>query len=115
MRELIRASYREAVLLAKVPQELKLALKTSERVPGFLTNLEREVLALPLKFQNAMTVKKLVYDLTDVFLRNIERKSTEKIMSDAQKTSMIRAHDKAKRIDQAVDSGIITEEVLEDV
>ena len=112
LTKLIRETYKVSVRRANIPQELKEALRTNERVPLFLRNIQNEVKRLPNKYQTADTVTNLVKELTSLFLNGIVKKVNEQMLSDAEKTRMITADNKSKILDRAATTGIIDEEVL---
>jgi hypothetical protein len=114
LKKLILDTYREAVRLIDMPGDLREALKAHERLPKFFLNLEREIARLPLKFQTRATIEMLVYDLTKVFVRNVQASAQSRMLSDAAKAEISRQQDKLKRFKEAAETGIITEEVLED-
>lgn len=110
----IHDAYKEAVALSSCPQELKNSLKTNERVPGFLKNLQKELATVPGGVK-PYQVKMTVYDLTRIFLRAVERKANERMLSDAEKTRITKEQDKVKKFKEVADTGVVTEEFLEDV
>lgn len=79
---LIYQDYLEAVALSpNATPQLKAALKTNERVPAFLENLQAEV----HKNQHLLdrqSIKQLVYDLTNVFILVVEGAYRQREMSD---------------------------------
>ena len=91
LRRLIEDAYRERLALAPIPGELKQALRMHERVPLFFRNLERELSVLPPKFATPDHVRTVVYDMTDLFIKLVDRHAHEK-----QKSDLARAYDKAQ-------------------
>ena len=103
MRSLILQAYREAVALAPCPEELKRSLATHERTPKFLDNLERELAVLPARFRDPMTIRSAVYDLTNLFIRNVDRQAQERYMTDVTRAAAIAARDAATKRDELAD------------
>lgn len=100
MRNLIIKSYQQSVALAPVPEELKRALKTHERVPGFLSSLERNLISVPRQLRTAQNIEATVHDMTMIFLNGLVQKAEEARMSDAVKQGMLDKAAKAKRYDE---------------
>jgi len=103
MRSLIIEAYREAVALAPCPEELKKSLATHERTPQFLDNLERELSALPPRFLDPITIRTTVYDLTNLFIRNVDKQAQERYMTDVTRSAAIAARDAAIKRDELAD------------
>ena len=116
LRAKIQEYYHEAVALSQYPDEMKRALKASERVPTFINKLEEEVQRCPMQIKPE-TLKLMVYDMTALFLRLIHRQAHEKGMSELAKIALQQKADqveKAKEIAQAIeDGGEVGEEVLD--
>lgn len=118
MKKLIYDSYCEAVALSKAPNELKRALKTHERTPVFINNLEKELKKVDPRILNTITIKNTVYDLTNLYIHNVMRLANEKQMSALDKFQMQQKQSKLKKFkddaDKMMRTGIITEDMLED-
>ena len=113
LKRLIIATYQESINALECDQGLKEALKSHERIPLFLLNLQKQFTAIPAHLATKENVIYTVKEMTRVFVANVEKKANEQMMSDAEKTRMIREDEKAKIIDHAADTGIINEEVLD--
>src|SRR3990172_5198299 len=104
LRRLIQQDYREAVAFTKMPDDLRRALKTHERIPAFLTNLERELSSHKVtKFLSRTKIKRIVYDLTAMFIKNAERVVNERMMSDAARWAIEKKASERKELETAVD------------
>jgi len=79
---MINADYREYIQLTNMNSDLKESLLRNDRVPGFVNNLVREL--KKCKSLKRETIKLAVYDLTQVFITQVERHATERIMSIAE-------------------------------
>lgn len=97
---------------ADVPLELKQSLRVSERMPAFLSKLEREMAIMPRKFQTREQVVFCVRELTLFFLNNVKTKADQMMMSDAAKMAIVDKQEKANVLDKAATTGIIDEEVM---
>ena len=92
-REFVRKAYQEAVRLHPTAhQDLKDSLKTNSMVPRFVDDVAVEVqkvqdsfLKKNIPILDDMAIKGLVYDLTNMFINNIEKRKEEAYMSEAQK------------------------------
>lgn len=67
---------------------------------------------MPNKYQTRDNVVFAVRELTHTFIRNIETKAKQQMMSDAEKTRISRQHTNAAILDKAATDGLITEEVM---
>lgn len=118
MKKFIYDSYCEAVALSTAPDELKRALKTHERTPTFLANIEREFGKMNRKLLTPITMKNVVYDLTNLYIRNVMRMANEKAMSLVEKARIQAENDRLQKFksdtDKMMKTGIITEDMLED-
>lgn len=112
LRQVIEETYRQTVEQADVPTDLKHALKTNERVPLFLRNLERELATVPAKFQTREQAVFSTRELTLFFLKNVQQRANEMMLSDAEKMRIIDNQHKSNVLDRAATTGIIDEEVL---
>lgn len=97
LKYLCRQDFQEYVQLAQIPEDLKRALRSHERVPLFIDNMASEFQKVPFHVDRE-TIKKTVYDFTEIFLRNVMRVADERAMSDLAKQAMI---DKAKEMAEA--------------
>lgn len=110
----IRDTYNEAVRLhPSINSELKLALKSHERVPTFVDALAKEV----EQVQNVMlstgkekikedTIKHLVYDLTNLFITGIEKQAEIRQESDVKRMLREQAVSYAKDLDESADGNL---------
>lgn len=87
-KKFIHEDYKEAIALAKdIPEELRRALKTNERVPIFFDNLEAQLRiaeARGIKLDRPM-IKMMVYSLTEFFIKTVKAKADLDSKSDLQK------------------------------
>lgn len=110
----IRDTYNEAVRLhPSINSELKLALKSHERVPTFVDALAKEV----EQVQNVMlstgkekikddTIKHLVYDLTNLFITGIEKQAELRQESDVKRMLREQAVSYKKDLDESADGNL---------
>lgn len=89
-REMVIADFQERVRMnPDIPDDLKQALKTNDRVPMFVDNLVAEISRfdrLPKKVNvDRMKLKDLVYSMTDFFCFALKKYKDEQGMSDIQK------------------------------
>lgn len=98
-----------------MPVELKRSLKTNERVPAFLARLEREASVLPKSIATKENVIAVVTDMTTLFLNALMKKADEQAMSDLEKSRLRAQREKLARLDEAADTGILTEQVIDDL
>jgi hypothetical protein len=101
---MIQSDYQECVALMDMPADLRQALRAHERVPAFLSNLERELSANKVgRFLTRTKLKKTVYDLTEFFVGTLKRHADERIMSDAAKAAIKGKAQERKELEEAVD------------
>lgn len=114
IKTICRNDFQEYVALADINADLKRALKSHERVPAFVDNLAKELYHLPFDVSRE-TIKKLVYDMSDLFIKLLVRKADEGLMSDIAKTQIQKEADTIKKMDQLADDLISggTEHVTE--
>ncbi len=103
LKHLITSDYQEAVsLLPGIPGELRKALKSHQRVPVFIDNLVKEVSTLPKHLRpDRLKLKRIVYDLTNVFVMNVKRQAEERHMSELAKQAVKNEADKALDLQHA--------------
>lgn len=119
-KEKIPVWFREAVLSAEVPQELKRkVLNNKQTTPLFLKHLTREVMnaasQVALKNKKAPSlknVKELTYDLSKGWIMNIEETAKRMYESDLKRIQREQEATKAKELDLA-SQGIMTGEFEE--
>ncbi len=87
LRHIIINDYQEAIsLLPGIPTELRKGLRTHERVPKFIDNLVREISTLPPQLKpDRLKIKRIVYDITNMFVVNARRHVEEQQMSELAK------------------------------
>ncbi len=120
LRRLIIATYQETVHHAAIPEDLRTALNTNERVPAFLYNLECELARLPRKQQTIDNVTFSTRELTLFFIKNVKLKADQMMMSDAEKSALHTKHTNARVLNNAADvlnktgsfDAALTEEVI---
>lgn len=113
VREMVLSDYRERVSLnPNIPGELRSALKTHERVPVFVDNLCKEIAKfdrLPKKIKiDRMKLKKLVYDMTDMFCLAVKSEADNRYKSDIEKAIMRRDSEERFKLDNE-GNGIVEE------
>ena len=103
LRDLCVQYYRETVARAEIPNELKRALKSHERVPRFIDNLVRELkgVSFPLSPQ---TIKMTVRDLTHMFIAAVKVTSEQRLMSDMEKLVLKKRDDEKREFEAAADA-----------
>lgn len=112
LRQIIEETYKQTVQQAEIPSDLRDALKANERVPQFLRNLERELAVMPSKLQTREQAVFATRELTLFFIRNVQRRANEMMLSDAEKMRIKTEHHNAQVLDRAATTGIIDEEVI---
>lgn len=102
IKDWVIADYQEAVLMLKAPQELKDALKTSDRIPKFVDNIVIQIKGCE-DASIALTriqIKDIVYNMTEWFLRCLEAEGKKRYASDLEKTAIRAAEEEAKKFDK---------------
>ena len=95
-----------------IPHELKIALKSNERVPAFLDNLVVEFSKPYFKQISNNKIRDYSTQMIDLFINLVRQKANERMMSEAAKYQVQKNIENKQVIDNAVTSGIIDEEVL---
>ena len=88
LHRLVRECYRKTVASAPVPDELKRALRTSERVPKFIDNMAGEIHRLPKQYKKQIIID-TVRDFTLSFLATFQLQAEQAMMSDLAKAQVI--------------------------
>jgi hypothetical protein len=112
LRKLIIETYQATVDKTECDEELKSSLRTNERVPQFITNLERQFLMVPVKYQTKDHVHFTVTELTRVFIKTVQEKARQQMMSDAERSRIRHKADNAAILEKATNTGIIDDEVM---
>lgn len=86
--ECIKQDYQQAVALQCTDQDLKTALKYTDRVPSFLENLAKELSKTP-KPVSRETIKNVTYSLTNVFLACVQQRAKEMAQSDLERQAQL--------------------------
>lgn len=103
LKRLIQEDYQESIRLMDIPEGLRKALRAHERTPKFLDNLLFEISKLPPKLQpDRIGIKKIVYDLTNLFALNVKRKFDEESMSKVAQDAMKAKAQELKDLDSTV-------------
>ena len=113
-QKFIRDTYNEAVRLhPSINSELKLALKSNERVPTFVDALAKEVehvqdvmLASGKEKIKDETIKHLVYDLTNLFITGIENQYTIRQETDAARLLRQQAASYQRDLDSSAEGNL---------
>lgn len=94
-KAMVRREYAIAVAQSKyATDELRRALKTSERVPAFIDRLADQLVQVDIllakrgKVVKLQTMISLIHDLTDQFLYNCERHAEQRTWSQAKKNQL---------------------------
>ena len=106
LKPLCIQTYQTTVASMQIPDELKRALKTHERMPRFLDNL---VIELKVSRTRGIDVsdeeaKKIVDSLTRFFVQNVQRHCDDRIMSEAAKGQIKREEQTKKEMRQLADA-----------
>lgn len=97
IRDLIRKAYRDYIETEySVPTELRLSLRTHERVPVFVDNMARELSRPGLNLKRE-TLIMCVRDMTRFFIENVKRAAEERTLSPLAKSLL------KKRVDDMKD------------
>lgn len=113
LRELVIDEYQRTVTNhPNIPKELKKALRVYERVPAFLDNMCRELSVPAFKNHSNNQLRQIVSDATMFFISLMQRRSEEKMFSEAEKNRLRQIEVDKAILNKAADSGIIDEEVI---
>lgn len=112
--ELVRKTYQEAIALNRnISSDLRIALKSHERMPLLFQNLATElekVQALQLSKGkppvSEKTMKSLIYDVTDMFISGVEAEAKSRYESDAQKMLKAQALQAQKDIENTASGNV---------
>lgn len=116
----VRDYYEQAIKLhPTAPSELKHSLRSNERVPTFIDNLAIEIQKVQdMRLSKDKSpfpdkvIQDTVYDMTNIFIENIERLAKERMMSDLDKQAIKAKSDYQKDL-QSSASGKLTGEFEE--
>lgn len=108
-KKFVRETYDEAIRLhPTINSELKIALKSNERVPAFIDYLADEIeiaqdamIAKGAEKIKDETLKGLVYDLTNLFIQGLEKRANERMESDAMRLLRKAKEDYKKDLDES--------------
>ena len=98
--------YQTTVASMQIPDELKRALRTHERMPRFLDNL---VIELKISRSRGIDIsdeeaKKIVDSMTRFFVQNVQRHADDRIMSEVAKGQIKREEQTKKEMRQLADA-----------
>lgn len=103
----MRNTYQEAIALKQMPSDLRLALKSQERMPLFLENLAKELeiiqadrLKKNKKLYQEKTIKDTIYDFVDIFISTVESEAQNRMKSDVQKMIDKQKEDERKDLEK---------------
>ena len=99
--KLIEQDYREYLALSVHNQDLKDALKYQERTPLFYQNLAREL--SKVKGLKRETIRTCVYDMTEWFIKNVERLKQEAHMTAAHRAMLLQDQSIKQTMRKALD------------
>ncbi len=86
---------------ARIPKELKRALKTHERVPVFIDRMVGEIKKAPKAFTRESIIS-VTRDMAEIFILNVERMAEERLLSPLKKAQMRQKADEANQFRQSV-------------
>ena len=114
LREFVIKEYQATVRnRPDLPRELKEALAVNERVPAFVDKLCHEFSQPFFKNYSNNALKTLIKDATDFFLALVQQRANEKMMSEVEKMAIKQQIADEKILNNAADTGIIDEEVID--
>jgi len=97
LRAKIVQDYQEYVNdpLNNIPTELRRALKSHERVPVFIDELNKQLMQVKLKsFDDRVKLKRVVHEFTAFFIQNLKRFVDEKHQSDLANLTFRKTEDR---------------------
>lgn len=100
LMDICRQDYQDYVRQAPIHSELKRALKTHERVPGFIDNLARELRKAKQELKRE-TIRAAVWDLSAIFVQLVQRQAEEKLLSPLALSTMRKKTEDAERVKAA--------------
>lgn len=113
-RKMIERTYAETVSRARIPDELRSALKSSERVPQFITRMSDALYGInqkrliegkrPVKPE---TIKETIRDMTLVFLDGLQKEANHRIASDIEKSKQKAKADYQKDLEASSDGQFV--------
>jgi hypothetical protein len=116
LRKLCREQYAARVAMRQdIPNELKRALKTHERVPVFIDNLSQQLNHPRIRADiKRETIIMAIHNLTDLYISNVMRMANEKHMSVLERSRIQKEQENLQLARDFVDSLIGEEEVSRD-
>lgn len=115
-KSIIQKHYNEAVRLNfKASADLKEALRSSERIPTFISNLSDEFTKIERQRNKPISekhIQEIVYMMTDMFIAGLENTARERYESDVQKNLRQEQASRRKEIENAA-NGNLSEEFQE--
>ena len=109
----MRNTYQEAIALKQMPSDLRLALKSQERMPLFLENLAKELeiiqadrLKKNKKLYQEKTIKDTIYDFVDIFISTVETEAQNRIKTDMQKMIDKQKEDERKDLEKTANGQV---------
>ena len=117
-------AYREHIALKQdIPYDLRVALRSHERMPKFFYNIAKEIENLQDHYLKTgkdpvdeKTIKEIIYDVTDMFINGVKAEAEKRQESDAKRLLAEKKAQELKELD-ATASGTPTgefEEIFED-
>jgi len=103
LRQLCVSTYQDFVKNEPMPDDLRRALKTHERVPVFIDGLVKELSNVKHSVPKQSIID-AVHSMSKVFLRCVEQKAKELYMSDIAKLTIKKKADDKLALDAAVDA-----------
>lgn len=103
LKKRIIKHYQAFIRDAEIESDLRDALKTNERVPTFLSNLERELMGTRFTVTDS-ELAMIVRETTKTFLWALKTAKEVKLMSDIKRMELISQYEKRDEIQKLVDS-----------
>lgn len=102
LRKIIEETYQNAVALSSAPQALKESLRTKERAPAFLRNIELEL--MQVKNLNRDKIIYTVTEMTNFFLKTVQQKADEDFLTESAKKAILDNAEKDRIKDELADA-----------
>ena len=108
--ELVKTTYKEAVALnPRIPSDLKVALKTHEKIPLFFKNIAQELekaqeerLKRNQKPFSEKVIKDFIYDVTEIFISGVRAEAEARAQSEIERLAKKAEADKKKDLESTI-------------
>jgi proline dehydrogenase len=106
LRRLCREQYAARVAMRQdIPNELKRALKTHERVPVFVDNLVKQLNHPKIRKDiGQATIIMAIHDMTDIYINNVMKMADERRLSDLEKSRRVKKSEDLQLVRDLADS-----------